>query len=63
MAAPFPALHAVAIEAATTRTAGARACRDRAGRVLDEIDGLIGPVLPVKGDRDGKSRGWAGGQR
>jgi hypothetical protein len=63
MASPFPALHAVAIEAATARTAGARACRDRAGQLLDEIDGLIGSASPVNGDRDGKSRGWAGGQR
>jgi hypothetical protein len=63
MASPFPALHAVAIEAATARTAGAKACRDRAGQFLDEIEGLIGPVLPAKACRDGHSRGWAGGQR
>jgi hypothetical protein len=62
MASPFPALHAVAIEATTARTAGAKACRDRAGQFLDELEGLIGPVLPVNGDRDGISRGWAGGQ-
>ena len=63
MASPFPALHAVAIEAATARTAGAKACRDRADQFLDEIDGLIGPVLPANGCRGGKSRGWVGGQR
>jgi hypothetical protein len=47
MGSALPSFHVTANEQAVARVDGARAVRDRATDLLDEIDALIGCVAPV----------------
>lgn len=40
--APFPSIHTDANQAAADKTARARAARERADQLLDEIDAMLG---------------------
>ena len=51
MGSALPAFHVTANEEAAARVDGARAARDRASDLLDEIDALIGCLTPVAAAR------------